>query len=89
MSICRHCGEEIPDIDNPNHRRKWCLKPECQEAKRRSDRKRERKREKHYIERELRKAPTKDIPVNKQWPCRKCGKLSTNRLYCPTSESIC
>ena len=26
----------------------------------------------------------RDTPILDQWPCRDCGRMSHNRLYCPT-----
>jgi len=79
VKLCRHCKDPITSGN-----RKWCLKPECQEAKKVYNRELERNRLRNGAERKARKAPAKDIPIDKQWPCKECGKLSTNRLYCPT-----
>jgi len=79
-TVCRHCGKVIPKKDNPRNRRRWCLKPKCQEAKKAYERKVERDK----------KMERKSYAYSKQvekgtgtYVCKDCGKLTTNRLYCP------
>ena len=30
----------------------------------------------------------KDIPKSKQWPCKRCGKMSDNYFNCPTCRQV-
>ena len=97
----RH-GTNPPKIcGKPGKDGRWVPTPECKKSRnaklyanwaKNNPTKVTANRKKQYIKRKankkLQEYEYKDIPVGRQWPCGRCGKLSYNRFNCPTCLHI-